>query len=159
MEILLGIVIGIIIVFCFKDKKHTTQNSEFMSYSDYTNHIDNIVKVQMRNDEYVRYEQKKFKPFRFKDLNSWKPYLNDMHNIITKFQSDGNEILCKNGLFGILIDPLRQSITIRVDNKNTNEKVEYFFVTGYINEYLSASETLDILKELYKNYYGEEYKS
>lgn len=147
MEILLYIIVGLFALLVLKSIKHNTNN---------------IVKFQIKNEKRDKYENTKYKLISIDNkylLKSWKPHIKDVCNIVNIFKKDNKEILCKNGLSGILVDPCREWVVIRIRDKNTYECTEYPLVVDNYKDELSPFETLNILKQLYKNYYGGEYNA
>ena len=165
MEILLYIIVGLFAFLVLKSIEHidkrTVPDTEFSDYSEYKNHIDDIINFKIKEKTRTKYKNTEYKLISIDNkylLKSWEPYLKDIYNIVNIFKKDNKEILCKNGLFGILIDPCREWVVIRVRDINTNEVIEYPLVVNNYEDELSPFETLDILKQLYKYCYGEEYK-
>lgn len=147
MEILLYIIVGLFALLVSKNTKHN---------------VNNTVKIQIKNEKRTKYENTKYELISIDNkhlLKSWEPYIKDMNNILNIFKKDNKEILCKNGLSGILVDPCREWVVIRVRDKNTNECTEYPLNIDNYKDELLPFEILNILKQLYKNFYGEEYNA
>lgn len=147
MEILLYIIVGLFALLVSKNTKHN---------------VNNTVKIQIKNEKRTKYENTKYELISIDNkylLKSWKPYIKDICNIVNIFKKDNKEILCKNGSFGILVDPCREWVVIRVRDKNNYKGTEYPLVIDNYKDELSPFETLNILKQLYKNYYGKEYNA
>lgn len=164
MEILLYIIVGLFALLVLKSIEHidkrTVPDIEFSDYPKYGNHIDNIINFKIKEEMRTKYKNTEYKTIIINNkclLKTWKPYIKDICNIINLFRKDNKEILCKNGLFGILVDSIRECVSIRVRDINTDETIEYFFVVDNYEDELSPFETLNILKQLYKDCYGREY--